>query len=70
MTMVDPHDIAFLEIAQRDWDETYIVGVALIRLLNQIDCKAGTKAEGQNLLVNISTSRASLLQGQYLIKEN
>ena len=35
-----------------------------------IDCKAGTTAEGQNLLANISTSRASLLQGQYLIKEN
>ena len=36
-------------------------------LLSQIDCKAGTTAEGQNLLANISTSRASLLQGQYLI---
>ena len=32
-------------------------------LENQIDCKAGTTAEGQNLLANISTS--SLLQGQY-----
>ena len=38
-----------------------------ISLRNQIDCKAGTTAEGQNLLANISTSRASLLQGQYLI---
>ena len=36
---------------------------------NQIDCKAGTTAKGQNLLANISTSRASLLQGQYLIQE-
>ena len=27
----------------------------------QIDCKAGTTAEGQNLLANNSTSRASLL---------
>ena len=36
----------------------------------QIDCKAGTTAEGQNLLANISTSRASFLQGQYFIKEN
>ena len=35
---------------------------------NQIDCKAGTMAEGQNLLANISTSRASLLQGQYNVK--
>ena len=26
--------------------------------------------KGKNLLANISTSRASLLQGQYLIKEN
>ena len=34
---------------------------------NQIDCKTGTTAEEQNLLANISTSRASLLQGQYLI---
>ena len=33
---------------------------------NQIDCKAGTTAKGQNLLANISTSRTSLLQGQYL----
>ena len=32
----------------------------------QIDCKAGTTADGQNLLANISTSRASLLQGQYI----
>ena len=36
---------------------------------NQIDCKAGTTAVEQNLLANISTSRASLLQGQYLIQE-
>ena len=27
--------------------------------------KAGTTAKGQNLLANISTSTASLLQGQY-----
>ena len=33
------------------------------------DCNAGTTAEEQNLLVNISTSRASLLQGQYLLQE-
>ena len=33
---------------------------------NQIDCKAGATAKGQNLLANISTSRTSLLQGQYL----
>ena len=32
---------------------------------NEIDCKAGTTAKGQNLLANISTSRTSLLQGQY-----
>ena len=32
-------------------------------LLNQIDCKAGNTAQGQNLFANISTSRASLLQG-------
>ena len=31
-------------------------------LQNQIDCKAGTTAKGQNLLANISTSRTSLLQ--------
>ena len=31
---------------------------------------AGTTAEGQNLLANISTSRASLLQGQHLMQEN
>ena len=31
--------------------------------------KAGTTAKGQNLLANISTSRTSLLQGQYLIQE-
>ena len=37
------------------------------RFQYQIDCKAGTTAEGK-LLANISTSRASLLQGQYLIK--
>ena len=37
-------------------------------LKNQIDCKAGTTAKGQNLLANISTSRASLLQGQYNAK--
>ena len=37
---------------------------------NQIDCKAGTTAEGQNfVLANISTSRASLLQGHYLVQE-
>ena len=35
---------------------------------NQIDCKAGTTAKEQNLLANISTSRASLLQGQYNVK--
>ena len=35
------------------------------QIKNQIDCKAGATAEGQNLLANISTSRASLLQGQY-----
>ena len=30
-------------------------------------CMAGTTTEGENLLMaNISTSRASLLQGQYL----
>ena len=28
---------------------------------------AGTTAEGQTLLANISTNRASLLQGQYLM---
>ena len=28
-------------------------------IINQIDCKAGTTAEGQNLLANISTNRAS-----------
>ena len=39
---------------------------------DQNDCKAsvGTTAEGQNLLANISTSRASLFQGQYLIVLN
>ena len=36
---------------------------------DQIDCKAGTTAEGQNLLAYISTSRTSLLQGQFLIQE-
>ena len=35
----------------------------------KIDCKAGTTAEGQNLLATISTSRASLHQGQYLVQE-
>ena len=40
----------------------------LIRYAYQIDCKAGTTAKGQNLLANISTSRASLLQGQYNVK--
>ena len=30
-------------------------------LFNQTDCKAGTTAEGQNLLANISTSRARRL---------
>ena len=40
-----------------------------VTLHSQIDCKAGTTTEGQNLLANISTSRASLLQGQYLIQE-
>ena len=29
----------------------------------------GTTAEGQNLLANISTSRAGLLEGQYLVQE-
>ena len=32
-------------------------------------CKAGTTAEGQTLLANISTGRASLLQSQNLIQE-
>ena len=39
-------------------------------MFTQIDCKAGTTAEGQNLLANISTSKASLLQGQYLISKD
>ena len=38
----------------------FVGGIILV----QIDCKAGTTAEGQNLLANISTSTASLLQGQ------
>ena len=42
---------------------------SLYVLQNQIDCKAGTTVEGQNLLANISTSRAGLLQGQHLIQE-
>ena len=37
---------------------------------DQIDCKAGTMAEGQNLMANISTSRASLLQGQYNVQKS
>ena len=39
--------------------------LVIMTSFNQIDCKAGTTAEGQNLLANISTGRASLLQGQY-----
>ena len=39
------------------------------RHVHTIDCMAGNTAEEQNLLANISTSRASLLQGQYLIQE-
>ena len=43
--------------------------IHLLMYSNQIDCKAGTTAVEQNLLANISTSRASLFQGQYLIRE-
>ena len=39
-----------------------------VKKKKQIDCKAGSTAKGQNLLANISTNRASLLQGQYNVK--
>ena len=32
-----------------------------LKVQNQIDCKAGTTEDGQNLLSNISTSRVRLL---------
>ena len=41
----------------------------MILILIMLMLMAGTTAEGQNLLANISTSRASLLQGQYLVQE-
>ena len=45
--------------------ETFRI-LSLTLLIKLIARLAGTTAEGQNLLASISTSRASLLQGQYL----